>query len=135
MKKLMEQIIKFGFVGFLCFFIDYGVMVFLTEVFQIDYLVSSGISFTVSVIVNYILSITFVFETDKDKNKLKEFVVFVFLSVIGLGINEVCMWLAVEAAGIYYMISKIGATAVVMVYNFVTRKIFIEKNKSIICRG
>ncbi len=131
----MEQIIKFGFVGFLCFFIDYGVMVFLTEVFRIDYLVSSGISFTVSVIVNYILSITFVFETDKDKNKLKEFVVFVFLSVIGLGINEACMWLAVEAAGIYYMISKIGATAVVMVYNFVTRKIFIEKNKSIICRG
>ncbi len=123
----MEQIIKFGFVGFLCFFIDYGVMVFLTEVFRIDYLVSSGISFTVSVIVNYILSITFVFETDKDKNKLKEFVVFVFLSVIGLGINEACMWLAVEAAGIYYMISKIGATAVVMVYNFVTRKIFIEK--------
>ena len=111
----MEQIIKFGFVGFLCFFIDYGVMVFLTEVFRIDYLVSSGISFTVSVIVNYILSITFVFETDKDKNKLKEFVVFVFLSVIGLGINEACMWLAVEAAGIYYMISKIGATAVVMV--------------------
>ena len=135
MKKLMEQIIKFGFVGFLCFFIDYGVLVFLTEVFRIDYLVSSGISFTVSVIVNYILSITFVFETDKDKNKLKEFVVFVFLSVIGLGINEACMWLAVEAAGIYYMISKIGATAVVMVYNFVTRKIFIEKNKSIICRG
>ena len=131
----MEQIIKFGFVGFLCFFIDYGVMVFLTEVFRIDYLVSSGISFTVSVFVNYILSITFVFETDKDKNKLKEFVVFVFLSVIGLGINEACMWLAVEAAGIYYMISKIGATAVVMVYNFVTRKIFIEKNKSIICRG
>ena len=127
MKKLMEQIIKFGFVGFLCFFIDYGVMVFLTEVFRIDYLVSSGISFTVSVIVNYILSITFVFQTDKDKNKLKEFVVFVFLSVIGLGINEACMWLAVEAAGIYYMISKIGATAVVMVYNFVTRKIFIEK--------
>ncbi len=123
----MEQIIKFGFVGFLCFFIDYGVMVFLTEVFRIDYLVSSGISFTVSVIVNYILSITFVFETDKDKNKLKEFVIFVFLSVIGLGINEACMWLAVEAAGIHYMISKIGATAVVMVYNFVTRKKFIEK--------
>jgi len=123
----MEQIIKFGFVGFLCFFIDYGVMVFLTEVFRIDYLVSSGISFTVSVIVNYILSITFVFETDKDKNKLKEFVIFVLLSVIGLGINEACMWLAVGAAGIHYMISKIGATAVVMVYNFVTRKIFIEK--------
>lgn len=127
MKKLIEQIIKFGFVGFLCFFIDYGIMVLLTEVVGIDYLVSSGISFTVSVIVNYILSVTFVFETDKSKNKFKEFVVFVFLSVIGLGINEACMWFAVELLGIHYMISKIGATAVVMVYNFISRKIFIEK--------
>lgn len=127
MKKLIEQIIKFGFVGFLCFFIDYGIMVFLTEVFKVDYLLSSGISFTVSVIVNYILSVTFVFETDKNKNRFKEFVVFVFLSVIGLGINEACMWFAVEIVSIHYMISKIGATAVVMVYNFVSRKIFIEK--------
>lgn len=127
MKKLIEQIIKFGFVGFLCFFIDYGIMVFLTEVFKVDYLLSSGISFTVSVIVNYILSVTFVFETDKNKNRVREFVVFVFLSVIGLGINEACMWFAVEIVSIHYMISKIGATAVVMVYNFVSRKIFIEK--------
>ena len=56
MKKLMGQIIKFGFVGFLCFFIDYGVMVFLTERFGVDYRLSCGISFTVSVIVNYLLS-------------------------------------------------------------------------------
>lgn len=127
MKKLIEQMIKFGFVGFLCFFIDYGIMVLLTEAAGIDYLISSGISFTVSVVVNYILSITFVFETDKNKNKIKEFVVFVFLSVIGLGINELCMWFAVEIVSIHYMISKVGATAVVMVYNFVSRKIFIEK--------
>ena len=129
MKKLIEQIINFGFVGFLCFFIDYGIMVFLTEIMGVDYLVSSGISFTVSVAVNYILSITFVFETDKNKNRFKEFVIFVFLSTIGLGINEACMWFAVELLAIHYMISKIGATAVVMVYNFISRKIFIEKKE------
>ncbi len=127
MKKLMGQIIKFGFVGFLCFFIDYGVMVFLTERFGVDYRLSCGISFTVSVIVNYLLSVTFVFETDKEKKKTGEFVIFVILSLIGLGINEACMWLAVEFAGIHYKLSKIGATAVVMVYNFISRKIFIEK--------
>ena len=48
MKKLIEQMIKFGFVGFLCFFIDWGIMVFLTEVFGINPLISSTISFTVS---------------------------------------------------------------------------------------
>ena len=127
MKKLIEQIVKFGFVGFLCFFLDYGIMVLLTEQFGVDYLLSSGISFTVSVVVNYILSVTFVFETDKNKNRFGEFVIFVILSVIGLGINALCMWVAVEFIHIHYMLSKIGATAVVMVYNFVTRKIFIEK--------
>ena len=127
MKKLIEQIIKFGFVGFLCFFIDYGIMVFLTEVVGIIYLVSSGISFTVSVVVNFLLSVTFAFETDKNKNKIKEFIIFVFLSVIGLGINQACMWVGVEILGITYLIVKIGATAVVMVYNFISRKLVIEK--------
>ena len=127
MKKLVEQMIKFGFVGFLCFFIDWGIMVFLTEVFGINPLISSAISFTVSVTANYILSVTFVFETDKNANKGSQFVIFVLLSIVGLGANELCMWLGTDLLGIHYMITKVGATAVVMVYNFITRKIFIEK--------
>ena len=119
--------IKFGFVGFLCFFIDWGIMVFLTEVFGINPLISSTISFTVSVTVNYILSVTFVFETDKNANKGSQFVIFVLLSIVGLGVNELCMWLGTDLLVIHYMITKVGATAVVMVYNFITRKIFIEK--------
>ena len=96
MKKLIEQIMKFGVVGVLCFLIDYGLMILLTERFGVAYLISSGISFSVSVIVNYILSLTFVFDTGKDKNKIAEFVIFVVLSVIGLGINQVLMWVCVE---------------------------------------
>ena len=127
MKKLISQIIKFGFVGFLCFFIDYGIMVFLTEALKINYLISSGCSFSVSVIVNYILSIKFVFDADSDANKVKQFLVFLFFSIGGLIINQIVMWVAVDLLGIFYMISKIGATAIVMVYNFITRKLFIEK--------
>ena len=122
--------IKFGFVGFLCFFIDWGIMVFLTEVFGINPLISSTISFTVSVTVNYILSVTFVFETDKNANKGSQFVIFVLLSIVGLGVNELCMWLGTDLLGIHYMITKVGATAVVMVYNFITRKIFLEKKSA-----
>ena len=127
MKKLISQIIKFGFVGFLCFFIDYGIMVFLTEALKINYLISSGCSFSVSVIVNYILSIKFVFDADRDANKVKQFLVFLFFSIGGLIINQIVMWVAVDLLGIFYMISKIGATAIVMIYNFITRKLFIEK--------
>jgi len=131
MKKLINQILKFGVVGFLCFFIDYGIMVALVELAGFSELVASGCSFTVSVVVNYILSVTVVFDADKDANKASQFVVFVILSLIGLGINQVIMWAGTAWLGQYmersYMLVKIFATAVVMVYNFITRKIFIEK--------
>ena len=80
MKKLIGQMMKFGAVGFLCFGIDYGLMIFLTEACRLSYLVSSGISFSVSVIVNYILSLKFVFDTGKDNNKIVEFLIFIVLS-------------------------------------------------------
>ena len=57
MEKLIKQIMKFGVVGGSAFVIDYGIMIFLTEVFHINYLISSGISFAVSVIFNYVHSI------------------------------------------------------------------------------
>ena len=142
MKKLFAQIIKFGAVGFLCFFIDYAIMVGLTELVGIPSLISSGVSYTISTIVNYILSVTVVFDADKEANKIVQFIVFVVLSLIGLGINQLCMWggtawlerlmeqsQALAAYSRYaYMVVKIFATAIVMVYNFITRKIFIEKH-------
>ncbi|MGF6989392.1 putative flippase GtrA [Lachnospiraceae bacterium PF1-21] len=129
MKKLIGQIIKFGIVGFTCFFIDYGIMIFLTEIVGINYLLSSGISFSISVFVNYILSLKFVFQPDTGRNKIVEFIIFIFMSVIGLGINQLVMWLGVDKLGINYMFVKIGATAIVMVYNFITRKLFLEKKE------
>ena len=134
MKKLLGQIIRFGAVGFLCFFIDYGIMVALTELCGIPSTVSSGISFCVSVVVNYILSITVVFDADKEANKAAQFTIFLVLSLIGLGINTLIMEVGTSFLNRYmersYLIVKIFATAVVMVYNFITRKIFIEKKNS-----
>lgn len=124
----MKQIIRFGIVGFVCFFIDYGILIFLTEIVGIKYLISSACSFSVSVICNYIMSTHFVFDADKESNKVKEFIVFLIFSIGGLGINQLVMWAAVDGLGIDYKISKIAATAIVMVYNFITRKLFIEKH-------
>ena len=62
MRKLIKQIMRFGVVGASAFVIDYGLMIILTEICGINYLVSSGISFTVSVIFNYVLSVRWVFD-------------------------------------------------------------------------
>ena len=125
----MQQIIRFAFVGGGAFVIDYGVMIFLTEVGGLNYLISSAISFTVSVIFNYIMSVKWVFNVSGERSQTQDFAVFIVLSVIGLGINSLIMWIAVDKFHIFYMISKICATAIVMVYNFITRKIFLENGK------
>ena len=126
MKKLIAQFMKFGVVGVIAFCIDYGILALLTEVFGVNYLVSATISFTVSVVFNYVASMRYVFTHKEGMSKRREFVIFVVLSVIGLGINNLCMWAGVELFGIHYLITKIGATAIVMVWKFVTRKIFLD---------
>ena len=149
MKKLFAQIMKFGIVGVLCFFIDYfiyiGANAFFTktgiaEVFPGYYLVSAFLGFTVSVVVNYLLSMKYVFVRRDDMSRRREFIIFLVLSVIGLGINELCLYVGIDliyknwgwlrsvmsegfAKNIFF---KFGATGVVMVYNFITRKKFLS---------
>ena len=133
MQKLIAQFMKFGVVGVIAFFIDYGLLAFCTEILGINYLISATIGFTVSVVFNYIASMRFVFTHKEDMSRRREFIIFVILSVIGLIINNALMWAGVELIqwpewlqGHAYLIVKIFATAVVMVWNFVTRKIFLD---------
>lgn len=139
-KKLLNQILKFGIVGLFCFFIDYGVTIILTNVFGVHYLISKFFGFVISAVVNYLLSIKFVFTQKKEMDKGKEFTVFLILSAIGLVINEIVMYICID--GIYahsslmqeyisdslmVSVGAVAATGVVMVYNFISRKLFLER--------
>lgn len=140
MKNLMEQILKFGVVGFVCFLIDFGITTGFTNFLGVHYLISKFLGFVVSAVVNYILSIKFVFTKKKEMDKKKEFTVFIILSAFGLLINEVVMYVCMD--GIYVnngflqeavtremmvSLSSIVATGIVMVYNFISRKLFLER--------
>ena len=126
-KELIAQLFKFGIVGVIAFLIDYGILWCLTEYIGLWYLLSASISFIISVTFNYFASMKYVFVPREDMSERKQFLLFVGMSAIGLCINEAGMWLLVDLVGIYYMISKIGVTAVVMVYNFITRKLVLER--------
>ena len=97
--------------------------------FGVPYLISTTISFVVSVIFNYFASMRFVFKRKDDMSRRREFIIFVVLSVCGLAINDVLMWLMVDSLFIDYRLSKIVVTVVVAVWNFVTRKIFLEAHE------
>lgn len=128
-KKLFAQFMKFGVVGVIAFIIDYGVMIALTELFGVPYLISTTVSFIVSVIFNYVASMRYVFKRKDDMSRRREFIIFVVLSVIGLGLNDLLMWIMVDHLFIDYRISKIVVTLIVAVWNFVSRKIFLEAHE------
>ena len=125
MKKLISQFFKFGVVGVIAFIVDYLSLYLLTEFLNAYYLISSIISFLLSIIVNYILSIKWVFDIKK-KQSFKDVIIFTLLSAIGLLINLLVMYLSVEVFKIHYMTGKLIATFIVMIWNFVTRKMFLE---------
>lgn len=126
MKHLINQLVKFGLVGGIAFLIDYGLLYALTEWLGLYYLVSSVISFSVSVIFNYIASVIWVFDVKQENSKTRNFLLFILFSVIGLGINQLLLYIGVDWMHFYYMWVKIFATLVVMVWNFITRKKFLE---------
>ncbi len=129
MKKLFAQFMKFGVVGVLAFALDYGLLAFFTEILGIDYLISATASYVISTVFNYLASMRFVFKHRENMTRSREFLLFFIGSLIGLGINDGCMWLGVELLNVHYLITKLFATFLVAVWNFITRKIFLDADR------
>ena len=125
-KELLNQIFKFIIVGGIATLIDWIIYYMLNSIFNINPLISNIFSFSISLIYNYIASVKWVFNVSKKKNKKRIFMEFIILSVVGLLISEFLIWLLVDKLSINSMISKIISTAIVMVFNFITRKMFLE---------
>ncbi len=135
MGRLIEQILKFGVVGVLAFIVDFGVMTALVEYAHMSPIIAAGISFVVSVTFNYLASMRFVFVPREDLSRSSQLAIFLALSVVGLIINEVIMWggeHAFLAAGVdyegsrLYMLVKVIATVAVAVWNFASRKRWLD---------
>ena len=126
MKTLLAQLAKFGVVGVVATVIDFGIMNLLHYGLQLDIIFSNTCGFVVSLVFNYLASMKYVFSHREGMSRRREFIIFVVLSVIGLGLNDGIVWSLNVAVGLEANIAKICATALVMIYNFVTRKIFLD---------
>lgn len=117
---------KFGVVGVIATVIDFGVMNILYYGLGLDILIANTSGFVISLIFNYLASMKYVFAHKEGMSCRREFVIFVVLSVIGLVLNDGIVLALKSGLGLEANLAKICATALVMVYNFVTRKIFLE---------
>ena len=104
-KEFLNSLIKFkktenGYVQFfryivvsgLSLFVDFVLLYLFTEFVGLNYLISAIIGYSFGMVVNYLLSIFWVFHTRKYKKKtMIEFTIFVIIGLLGLGLNELLL--------------------------------------------
>jgi putative flippase GtrA len=117
------QLFRYTFVGGIAFLADFSALYLLTETAHIHYLLSAALAFLLGLTTNYLLSVLWVFDKRKLSSRWVEYLVFGFIGVIGLGMNELFMWFFTERMHFYYLVSKLIATAFVYFWNFFARKI------------
>lgn len=121
-NKTRIQFLRYLFVGGAAFIVDFLSLYILTDFFGIYYLISAAIAFLLGLLVNYFLSISWVFNKRKLKNRNFEFGIFAIIGIVGLGLNEVFIWFFTQELLIYYLISKIFAAIIILFWNFFARK-------------
>ncbi len=121
------QMFRYIFVGGAAFVIDILSLFILTNYFGIYYLISAAIAFTLGLIANYILSVSWVFNKRTLKNRHFEFGMFAVIGIVGLGFNEIFIWFFTQDLQTNYLISKIYAAVIILFWNFFARKYILFK--------
>ena len=118
-RKLIEQLMKFGIVGVIAFVIDWGILNLLVGIFHMHNVLAATISFIISLIFNYLASMKFVFKHRDDMNDA-----IIWISTYGMNHDAY-----VSQHAEYLLRTNIGklvATAVVMIWNFLIRKWLLD---------
>ncbi len=127
-RKLFNHVfLKFVISGILSAALEMFLLIILVEHFHINYLIANSISFIVTNLFNYVLSRYWVFEKS-NRTLHVEASLFLIVTLSGLMVNQLIMWLLVGKLGYNYKISKVLAIVAVVVLNFFGKKILVFSN-------
>lgn len=129
-KDTVKQFGKFAAVGITSLAADYILLLVLVELLHVDFLIATSASFLASVVVNYFLSMRYVFSRRDDLSRKREFTIFAVLSAVGLGLNDLFMFVGVAVLSIGYQVMKLISTFMVTWYNFFSRRRFLDGGRA-----
>lgn len=136
-KKNLFEFLRYAVVGGISAIVDMAVLWAFTELvfdgvntgWQLA--VSVALGFAVGLAVNYGLSILFVFIADDQKEQgknAKAFIIYLIVGIIGFGLTELLMFLGmlfVPTKGLWYLVLNVFVKGVVLIWNYIGRKIFV----------
>ena len=138
-KNRLGEVVRFAVSGGVCFLIEFAALVALHDKLGLDTLIATPIAFLISVIVNYILCVKWVFPGAGEQRRAAQ-AGFLVTSVMGLFLNEGLMYLfrvlfGEDAAVLtvfgftvtMYMVNKVMATVIVMIWNYFTKRYILTR--------
>lgn len=121
------QFFRYVFVGGCSFLVDAGVL-WLCVQLGLHYLVAACFGFVAGLICNFVLSRALVFRAETARvGRVLEFAAYALIGLIGLGLTELLLYFFTEIVQFHYMISKVIASAVVLFWNFLARKLLLYR--------
>jgi putative flippase GtrA len=126
-QPFQMRIIRYFFVGSVAALIDITIFFLFAKLAGFNYLIVGAIGFILATLVNYILSIRHVFESQVRFSRNKEVLFVYIISLFGFIMNQLVLYTCIDLARVEMMLSKIIATATVFFFNFYARKNFVFK--------
>jgi putative flippase GtrA len=116
---------RYFVVGGISACVDIGFFFVFAKLLGFNYLAVATIGFLIAVLVNYFLSVRFVFKSGVRFTRRQEFALVYLVSGIGLALHLAVLYAAVDLMAFELMLSKLIATGSVFVWNFLARNYFI----------
>ena len=127
--SIRVQLLRYGIAGLTAATVDTGLLALLTEVFGEKLLLLwTAIAFSCGLATTYLLSIKWVF-SKRNMNRAAEFIVFIIIGLIGLGLTELLVWFFAIKLNWHYLLAKITAATTVFIWNFTAKKLLLFRNK------
>ena len=114
---MIVKFIKFIIVGFSGLIIDFSITFLCKEKIKLDRYVSNSIGFILAAGSNYIFNRIWTFGSNNPEIAI-EFSSFIFVSIVGLIINNSILWLLHNRVDLNFYLSKFGAIMVTTFWNF-----------------
>ena len=117
--------LRYGMVGASVALVDIVLFYFFTEILEFNYLWVNGIGFVAGTLINYYLSIILVFTRGVRFSRPGEISVIFVVSIIGLFLNQLIIFLLLEQMGLSLMLAKLLTVFSVFFWNYLARKHFV----------
>jgi len=115
------QFFRYIFVGGAAFLADYALLFLLTRL-GMHYLVAAVFAFLFGFLVNFSMGKWLVFQKETSMGRQKEMAGVLLISLVGLALTELLLFFFTEILYVHYMLSKVIAAGLVLLWNFWAKK-------------